>query len=286
MLNSIPNAKIKIATFALLVVSLLMFNAPLARAFSVTDNGNAATPATTENNNSDAKDTDKPAGILYAPFNNVTFEAEKISTTPAAVFDKAVRVSLNTPAGNSNNIPVPVPPSDRVLRKIPMTSGEKFKYFFKSSFLSVGAYGNAIFSGIRGEALDHDHDPDGVKGNFFADAGTRALRSFTFGASSKFFERYLLASIFRQDPRYLRSGKKGAGAKIAYAVSRVFITEGDHGGSQFNISYLGGGAGAAFLGRLYDRDERHSISHVMGKWGTHIALTAMTNIIREFVSGQ
>ena len=286
MLKSIQCSVVKIATFALLVVSILAVNAPKVQAFSLPDNDNAATGAAMNNNAADAKATEKSAGILYTPFTNVSFEAEKVSTAPAVVFDKAVRVSLNTPAPGSNNLPAPVPPSDRVLRKIPMTSGEKFKYFFKSSFLSVGAYGNAIFSGIRGEALDKDHDPQGVKGNFFGDAGTRAVRSFTFGATSKFFERFLLASIFRQDPRYLRSGKKGFGAKVSYAISRVFITEGDHGGSQFNISYLGGGVGAAFLGRLYDRDERHSISHVMGKWGTHVALTAMTNIIREFVSGQ
>src|SRR5262249_37653239 len=152
----------------------------------------------------DAKDTEKSSGILYAPFTSVTFEAEKISTAPPAVFDKAGRVSLVMLAPGSNNLPAPVPPSARVLRKIPLHSGEKFKDFFKSSFLSVGAYGNAIFSGVRGEALDHDHDPKGVKGNFFADAGTRAARSFAFGASSKFFERFMLASLFRQDPRYLR----------------------------------------------------------------------------------
>src|SRR5262249_3326338 len=156
------------------------------------------------------------------------------------------------PAGNLPNTPAPAPKSTRVLHTIPMTVGEKFQYFFKGSFLSIGAYGSAIFSGVRGEILDDDHDPQGIHGNFATDAGTRAARSFTFSASAKFFERFMLASIFRQDPRYHRSDKKGARAKIIYAVTRVLITQGDKGGSQFNISFLGGGAGAAFLTRLYE----------------------------------
>ncbi|GEM_PF-1152661 len=291
MLNFIHRTMVKRTIFALLVVSLLALNVPQARAFTVTDNDNTATRTITETNDAAAKEIDKkaaekPAGILYAPFNDVHFEAETISTAPPKVFDKALRVSLNIPTGNTNNMPLPTPPADRVLRKIPMTVGEKFMFFAKSSFLSVGPYANAAFSGVRGEALDKDEDPNGEKGHFFADAGTRAARNFAFGSSQKFFHRFMLASIFRQDPRYLRSGKKGAGAKIAYAVSRVFITEGDKGGSQFNISFLGGSAGAAFLSRLYEREERRSLGKVLGRFGNNVSFTALTNIVREFVSGQ
>ena len=75
---------------------------------------------------------------------------------------------------------------------------------------------------------------------------TRAARSYAFGTTASFFEKAFFASLFRQDPRYHRSGKTGAGAKIGYAVTRVFVTQGDRCGcQQFNASFLLGGAAAA-----------------------------------------
>lgn len=231
------------------------------------------------------------------PVRHATYAAQ-----PGAAFQQILRVNFMKATATNGNAAVeaaesvarslpttvrtPAPPSREPLHTIPMTAGEKFKYFFKSSFLSAGAYGNAAFSGLRGEALDKDHDPNGVHGNFLADAGTRAARSFAFSATAKFFERFAYATIFRQDPRYHRSEKKGAGARIGYAVSRVFITQGDKGGSQFNIAYLGGGLSAAYMSKLWEREERKTTGKVLTKWGNHIALTALTNIIKEFVRGQ
>src|SRR5262245_48458758 len=39
---------------------------------------------------------------------------------------------------------------------IPMTAGEKFNYFTKSSFFSLGPYGYSVLSGVFGEATDKD----------------------------------------------------------------------------------------------------------------------------------
>jgi hypothetical protein len=251
----------------------------------------AASSNTTETKPDGVAVEKKMPNVLYAPLKEITFEtpenalpvkAEASVPTGQITNVSLSRIVMNTPIA----MPKVPPPAAQPLNKIPMTVGEKFTYFFKGAFLSPGAYGQAAFSGIRGEAFDKDHDPNGEKGHFFADAGTRAARSFTFSASAKFFERFFWASIFRQDPRYIRSGKKGAGAKIGYAMSRVFITEGDHGGSQFNISYLGGGASAAFLTRLYEREERRTLNKVLSKWGNHIVLTMVSNIFREFLTGQ
>ncbi len=251
----------------------------------------AASSDTTETKTAGVAVEKKTPNVLYAPLKEINFEtsenAASVKAQAAVNPGQITNVSLSRIVMNTA-IPLPKvpPPGAQPLNKIPMTSGEKFTLFFKGSFLSTGAYANAAFSGIRGETFDKDHDPNDEKGNFFADAGTRAARSFTFGATSKFFERFFWASIFRQDPRYHRSGKKGVGAKIGYAISRVIITEGDKGGNQFNISYLGGGASAAFMSRLYEREERRSLNKVLNKWGTHIALTAVSNIFKEFLSGQ
>jgi hypothetical protein len=43
-------------------------------------------------------------------------------------------------------------------------------------------------------------------------------------------------TLFRQDPRYFRRGNGTTRSRLTYAVSRLFITRGDSGRSQFNYS--------------------------------------------------
>src|SRR5262249_53578535 len=161
--------------------------------------------------------------------------------------------------------------------------GEKFGSWFHSRFLSFGSYGSAIFTGMFKELQDNDDFKKDTTENYFADSMTRAARSFTFGATSGFYEKAVLASLFKQDPRYHRSDKKGV-AKLTYAATRVFITQGDRCGcDQFNVSYLLGGAGAAVTANLWERRERTGPWHTVSRWYSHIAFTALTNIVKEFV---
>lgn len=301
-MNSFYRATIKALVVMLLSGSLISLAAPQASAFDGADNKNdkLAERATSNDANSATSEPvtaeAKPLTIHYAPLNNsIEFEPAARTAQPGAAFKQILRVHLNNsvmsanaalPEATPEAVPPPTPQSKGPLTKIPMTVGEKFNLFMKGSFLSVGPYANAAFSGVRGEAFDKDHDPNGDHGNYFADAGTRAARSFAFGATSKFFEKFAYASIFRQDPRFFRSGKKGAGARISYALSRVFITQGDKGGSQFNISYLGGGLTAAFISKSWEREERKTTGKVLSKWGNHVFITALSNILREYLAGQ
>lgn len=299
-MNSFYRSTAKALVVMLLLGSLVSFAAPQASAFPVADNKNDKGSDRATSNESSAVASEvvtaeaKPLNIYYTPLNNsIAFEPAAQPVQPDAAATHLLKVNLHPSVASAGialpsatgNV-VPVPPAKEPLTKIPMTVGEKFGLFFKSSFLSVGPYANSAFSGIRGEAFDKDHDPNGDHGHYFADAGTRAARSFAFGASSKFFERFLYASIFRQDPRFFRSGKKGAGARIGYAISRVFVTQGDKGGSQFNISFLGGGLSAAYLAKTWEREERKTTQKIFSKWGNHVAMTALTNILREFLAGQ
>jgi hypothetical protein len=301
---------IKALVVMLLLGSLVSFTTPKALAFDGAENKNnkindrASTTNANETVSEPGTADAKPVPVDYAPRkNSMDFESAARTPQPGAAFRQILRVNLNKSVIGANvvpdatpnatpdltpnaTVPMPAPQSKQPLTKIPLTVGEKFGLFFKSSFLSIGAYGNAVFSGVRGEAFDKDHDPNGDHGNYFADAGTRAARSFAFGATSKFFERFAYASIFKQDPRYHRSEKKGAGARVGYAVSRVFITEGDKGGNQFNVSFLGGGLTAAYISKTWEREERKTTGKVLSKWGNHVLITALSNVVREFLAGQ
>jgi len=182
---------------------------------------------------------------------------------------------------------MPLPPRMPQASTAPMTVGEKFHYWIKSSFLSVGAYAQSAFTGLYNEALDNDEGKKDTVKNYFGDAATRAVRSFTFRATSGFFEKFAYASLLRQDPRYHRSGKRNLGGKIGYAISRVFITQGDRCGcNQFNASFLAGGVTASFIANQWERDERSTTGKALNRWATHIGLTMLSNILKEFIGGQ
>lgn len=163
-----------------------------------------------------------------------------------------------------------------------LTGREKFRYFFTRSFLSPTAYGTAIAAGAFGEWFDDDHHHHAKPGDFAADSATRAARSFAFGTTANFFEKFAYAALFKQDPRYHKSEKTGAGARITYAVSRLFVTRSDQGTSQFNTSFIVGGLTTAGLSNVWERDERRTTAETMKRWGLHLGFTAASNIIHEF----
>jgi hypothetical protein len=170
-----------------------------------------------------------------------------------------------------------------VAKDAPLTVKEKFNYFFTRSFLSPMPYATAIASGAFGEWIDDDHHHHAKPGDFAADSATRAARSFAFGTSTNFFEKFAYASLFKQDPRYYKSEKTGAGARIAYAVSRLFVTRSDQGASQFNISFIAGGLTSAGLSNVWERDERRTAAKTMKRWGLHVGFAAAANILHEFI---
>jgi hypothetical protein len=183
--------------------------------------------------------------------------------------------------------PAPSPTGSPAASTAPMTPGEKFGMFFKGSFLSIGAYAGSIFTGAWGEWTDDDHHHHASNGDYAADSMTRAARSFTSKATNSFFEKFFYPTLFKQDPRYHRSGQKGAMAKIRYAISRTWITQGDNNGKdQFNISFLAGAVSGAAMANLWERPERQDLEHFGKRLGTHIGFSIAGKIVREFIGGQ
>jgi hypothetical protein len=182
---------------------------------------------------------------------------------------------------------IPLPPRAPAVSTAPMSPGEKFHLFAKKSFLSPTPYGLSILSGLIGEATDNDHHRHMTAGDFLADSMTHAARGFAFRATSNFFEKFAFATILRQDPRYHRSDKKSLGGKVVYAVTRVFVTQGDRCGcDQVNASFLMGGLAAAGVAETWTRKEDKGVDKVFTSWASHIGVRAFLNILSEFIGGQ
>lgn len=269
----------KASRYLVLVLSVTLLTTSVAAAFDgprVDKDREVSTTASTPETSARPPVEGQPLSVSYKLYEGAIDPRASAAARPRTV------------GANAPNTPLPPPPPPPPVSTAPMTAGEKFKLFAQRSFLSPGAYALSVVSGVYGEWTDdknnHNH---GNPGDFAADSMTRAARSFTFRANANFFEKFMFASLFKQDPRYHRSGRKGAGAKIGYAVSRIFITQGDRSGKdQFNASFIAGGLAASGMANLWERDERQNLHHFATRFGTHVALTALTNILREFIGGQ
>jgi hypothetical protein len=105
-------------------------------------------------------------------------------------------------------------------------------------------------------------------------------------------------SVFRQDPRFYQSGGGSFVKRSGYAVSRIFVTRGDSGNSQFNVSEIFGSATAAaistysyhprstFLSTPTDPHKfigsDRTLSNTIDTWGTQMALDTITIMVKEF----
>ncbi len=294
MIKSTLRYAAKLPVFLFLIASLITLASDKAMASEgpkEKEKGNVAeaieTASPTESDCVSATARPGTLNVHYVLYSSIKAQPEpqalSLDGQSKPIFSPVASVSLTKPLIlPPSTAPSPLPR----ISTAPMTVGEKFTYFAKASFMPPGPYVQLMFTGMWSELFDNNEGKKDTIDDYFADSMTRAARSFGNRVANNFFEKFLYALIFRQDPRYHRSGKTGAGARIGYAVSRLFVTRGDRGGSQFNISYLGGGLSGAFASKEWQREERQNRNDTLRRWGNHMLTTALSNILREFLGGQ
>jgi hypothetical protein len=308
MINILRHSITRLSVTLSLIVSLISIATPYARAFDGAEGKSkeGASSANTlktnipETSAAEANSV-KPAleaspvtaeprlpRISYVLFSEAMKpQPELLADMPKSLSIPGRMAAVKTGAKDHNISNMSLLPRAPAASTAPLSPGEKFHYFAKKSFLSISPYALSVFSGLIGEATDKDHGRHMSVGDFLADAGTHAARGFTFRATSNFFEKFAYATIFRQDPRYHRSDKRSLGGKVIYAVTRVFVTQGDRCGcDQVNISFLAGGLTASGIAQTWRREEDRTIAKVFTSWASHIGVRAFTNILSEFIGGQ
>jgi hypothetical protein len=88
-------------------------------------------------------------------------------------------------------------------------------------------------------------------------------------------------TLFHQDPRYFRRGEGTGRSRLAYAMSRLFITHGDSGNSQFNYSEILGAATSVAISNAYYPDGR-TVGNSVGRYGEQLVFDAASNVLKEF----
>jgi hypothetical protein len=160
----------------------------------------------------------------------------------------------------------------------PLTSKEKFMLFVKETtdpFTIFGAAMGATYSQLTQEAPHYGE-------------GDRAYRqrvgaAYADVATQNFFADSLLATIFKEDPRYFRLGPKASIPKrIAYSMSRVAVCRTDAGKDRICYSsLLGTTMGIGLSNAYYPRADQKG-SEMLSRAGTSFSAAALTNLLPEF----
>jgi hypothetical protein len=105
---------------------------------------------------------------------------------------------------------------------------------------------------------------------------------FVDGAIENYMTEAIIPVATKEDPRYYTMGKGGLVKRTGYAVSRLFITRTNAGGSTFNLSEVVGAGAAAGIGNAYYPAEDNQWVKTYQRWGTQVGLDGLFNVLKEF----
>jgi hypothetical protein len=130
-------------------------------------------------------------------------------------------------------------------------------------------------------ALNQIDDTNASFGQGMKGYGKRYAASFADQAIGNMMAESLVPIALHEDPRYFQLMTGPKKRRTLYAMSRIFVTKTDSGGSRINTSELLGNGIAVGISNLYYRDGRN-VNDNMEKWGTQIATDMFSNVLKEF----
>jgi len=179
--------------------------------------------------------------------------------------------SAGPASSQSNSAPGP--------KDVPIrTTRGRWNHFLRetaSPLTLCGGVFNAAFSQVT------KTDPKyGVNSAAFAE---RFAASVADIATQNFFGDFVVASVFREDPRYFRKGEgHGFWSRTGYAISRALVIRKDSGGNTFNYdNVLGSALGSGFSNLYYPEASRGAKATLM-HFAIDVADNGFVNLAPEF----
>jgi len=160
----------------------------------------------------------------------------------------------------------------------PLTTGQKFKVVARGSFDYIQIPWYAFLAGISQAQNSESGFGQGAEGY-----GKRFGAYFADGTIENFMTGAVLPSLLRQDPRFFQLGEGSFTHRTGYAMSRIFVTRTDSGGSQFNYSEIVGGALSAGISTYsYHPRADRNLGNAASVWGSQIGYDTITLVVKEF----
>ena len=183
-----------------------------------------------------------------------------------------------TPVGILNPVPPCAPPAS-IYRPdfVPMTQGERFHNYVKSTFSPGRIAASAFAAGInqwRDNPEEWEQGGSGY-GKRFLNAYSRSVlrQTMTYG----------LSSALHEDNRYFRQGEGSVGSRLKYALQSTALAREDDGTRHVSISRIGGTAGAAFVSTLWQPPSDRSVDDAWHGFAISMGTQAAFNVVREFL---
>jgi hypothetical protein len=160
----------------------------------------------------------------------------------------------------------------------PLTTGQKFKVAFRSSFDYIQYPWYAVLAGISQAQNSEPGYGQGAEGY-----AKRYGAAFADGTIENFMVNAVVPSVIHTDPRYYQLGKGTVIHRTGYALSRLFITRTDSGHNTFNFAEIGGsGMAAAISTYSYHPEADKTFSNTTEVWGTQVGYDAIRIVLNEF----
>jgi hypothetical protein len=158
----------------------------------------------------------------------------------------------------------------------PITAHQKFVIASKDSFDYPLVILAGAFAGLGQLTNQHPQFRQGMEGY-----GLRLGTSYADQAMGNMMTEGIFPSLLHEDPRYFRRGTGSIASRTRYALSRIFVTRTDSGGTRFNYSEVLGNATGVAISNLYYSDGRTAGDNIL-KLSEQLGTDALSQVLKEF----
>jgi hypothetical protein len=159
----------------------------------------------------------------------------------------------------------------------PMTSGGKFRLFVNQS-ASPPYFIMPLISSAYNQARNVPKE----YGQGWNSYGNRYGESIARAASNSFFTSFLLASAFRQDPRFFPQNRPSIWSSVKYSAHRLLVTRTDSGRDTYNTSQILGTFMSESLANAYLPGSQQTAGKTFERVGTDMIWRFAGNMFKNY----
>jgi hypothetical protein len=158
----------------------------------------------------------------------------------------------------------------------PLTTKRKFYIASKDSFDYPIYFLSAAFAGISQLENQNPSFGQGLKGY-----AKRYGTAYVDQMLGNMMTEAVFPTLLHEDPRYFRRGSGGRLGRMAYALTRIFVTRTDAGRNRINTSELLGNSVTVAISNAYYPATRNAGDNLQ-KLALQCGTDALSNILKEF----
>jgi hypothetical protein len=159
----------------------------------------------------------------------------------------------------------------------PLTTGQKFHLFAKSSFDPFQYAAAGLQAGLGQATNEFPGYGQGAVGY-----GKRYGASLADEVSSNFFANFLYPTLLKEDPRYFRLGEGSIRHRIGYSLAQEFVTHTDKGMRRFNFSNALGAFSSGGLSNIYYPATDRGLGLTMSRSAISLLYGSAGGLVDEF----